>query len=225
MLAASRPGSFGIARGLEFPTAEPISADAAGGVREAIGKTARRLPLIREVGRGGMGIVYLARQISDRRLRQRFRLRLTRSRSRGLRTRPGTQLHHPNIVLVFSVGCERASTTTPCNTWKVARPSAGPSAPTTRRCHHRRPPGMPPRPTTRRPGDAPERIQHQRSARPNRLKAASTIDHLPVASTPSAATCTIADRPPRRNRRTCCRSRRRVWVTDFGRFRPRRPPD
>lgn len=69
--------------------------------------------LIREVGRGGMGIVYLARQISlDRRVALKVlpfaavldQKQITRFENEA---RAAAQLHHPNIVPVFSVGCER----------------------------------------------------------------------------------------------------------------------
>ncbi|RIK85364.1 MAG: hypothetical protein DCC67_03880 [Planctomycetota bacterium] len=69
--------------------------------------------LIREIGRGGMGVVYEARQLSlDRRValkvlplaavldpRQQARFKTE--------ARAAAQLHHTNIVPVFSVGCER----------------------------------------------------------------------------------------------------------------------
>jgi serine/threonine protein kinase len=69
--------------------------------------------LIREIGRGGMGVVYEAEQISlarrvalkilpfagmlDPRQLQRFQNE----------ARAAASLHHTNIVPVFSVGCER----------------------------------------------------------------------------------------------------------------------
>src|SRR5262245_45281950 len=69
--------------------------------------------LIREVGRGGMGIVYEAEQISlsrnvalkvlplaatmDPRQLQRFRHE----------AQAAAMLHHPNVVPVYGVGCER----------------------------------------------------------------------------------------------------------------------
>ncbi len=69
--------------------------------------------IIREIGRGGMGVVYEARQTSlDRRvalkvlpfsavLDQKQVARFTNE------ARAAAHLHHPNIVPVFSVGCER----------------------------------------------------------------------------------------------------------------------
>jgi len=69
--------------------------------------------LIREIGRGGMGVVYEAEQLSlgrrvalktlplagmlDERQLQRF----------GNEARAAAAFHHPNIVPVFAVGCER----------------------------------------------------------------------------------------------------------------------
>jgi len=69
--------------------------------------------LIREVGRGGMGIVYEAEQIS---LRRRVALKVL-SLAGGLDARQlqrfrteaqaAAQLHHTNIAPVYAVGCER----------------------------------------------------------------------------------------------------------------------
>ena len=69
--------------------------------------------IIREIGRGGMGIIYEATQLSlgrrvalkvlpfaaglDNKFLQRFRLE----------SQAAAQLHHNNIVPVFGVGCDR----------------------------------------------------------------------------------------------------------------------
>ena len=69
--------------------------------------------LIREIGRGGMGVVYEAEQISlDRRVALKvlpFAAVLDDRRLQRFKTeaKAAAQLHHTNIVPVFSVGCER----------------------------------------------------------------------------------------------------------------------
>jgi hypothetical protein len=69
--------------------------------------------LVREIGRGGMGIVYEARQISlDRRVALKalpFAAVLDQKQIARFENeaRAAAQLHHPNIVPVYSVGCER----------------------------------------------------------------------------------------------------------------------
>src|SRR5205823_7367051 len=69
--------------------------------------------LVREVGRGGMGIVYEAEQIS---LRRRVALKVLPFAAvmdpRHLQrfqneARAAASLHHPHIVPVHAVGCER----------------------------------------------------------------------------------------------------------------------
>ena len=68
--------------------------------------------LVREVGRGGMGVVYEAQQISlDRRVAVKVLPRQSLLSSKGLRrfhreARTAAQLHHTNIVPVFGVGEE-----------------------------------------------------------------------------------------------------------------------
>ena len=69
--------------------------------------------LIREIGRGGMGVVYEARQISlDRRVALKVLPFAGVLDSRQLQrftneARAAAGLHHANIVPVYSVGCER----------------------------------------------------------------------------------------------------------------------
>jgi eukaryotic-like serine/threonine-protein kinase len=69
--------------------------------------------ILRQVGRGGMGVVYEAEQVS---LHRRVALKvlpiasaLDPQQSRRFQTeaQAAAQLHHTNIVPVFSVGCER----------------------------------------------------------------------------------------------------------------------
>jgi serine/threonine protein kinase len=69
--------------------------------------------IVREVGRGGMGIVYEAEQVS---LRRRVALKVlpfaatldaTRLQRFTNEAQAAAQLHHTNIVPVFAVGCER----------------------------------------------------------------------------------------------------------------------
>ena len=69
--------------------------------------------ILRQVGRGGMGVVYEAEQVSlHRRVALKvlpFTASLDPEHSRRFQTeaRAVAQLHHTNIVPVFSVGCER----------------------------------------------------------------------------------------------------------------------
>jgi len=94
----------------------PLDSDVLKGHEEmetAAGRTLGDFRIIREIGRGGMGIVYEAEQLSlgrrvalkvlpfaallDHRQLQRFKNE----------AQAAAKLHHTNIVPVFSVGCER----------------------------------------------------------------------------------------------------------------------
>src|SRR5206468_7792419 len=69
--------------------------------------------LIREIGRGGMGVVYEARQISlDRRVAVKllpFAAVLEAKQIARFKheAQAAAQLHHPHIVPVFAIGVER----------------------------------------------------------------------------------------------------------------------
>src|SRR5262249_704111 len=69
--------------------------------------------ILREIGRGGMGIVYEAEQISlGRRVALKvlpFAATLDARQSQRFQNeaRAAAQLHHTNIVPVYAVGCER----------------------------------------------------------------------------------------------------------------------
>jgi serine/threonine protein kinase/Tfp pilus assembly protein PilF len=69
--------------------------------------------IVREVGRGGMGVVYEARQLSlDRRVALKVLPFAAALDPRHLQrfkteTRAAARLHHTNIVPIFGVGCER----------------------------------------------------------------------------------------------------------------------
>ena len=86
----------------------PASSDAGPGVG-----TLGDFHLLREVGRGGMGIVYEARQLS---LHRRVALKVLpfaavtdpkQLQRFHVEAQAAAQLHHTNIVPVFAVGCER----------------------------------------------------------------------------------------------------------------------
>jgi serine/threonine protein kinase len=70
--------------------------------------------IIREIGRGGMGVVYEAEQLSlGRRIALKilpFALTLDSRQLQRFKNeaRNAAQLHHTNIVPIYSVGCERA---------------------------------------------------------------------------------------------------------------------
>src|SRR5205823_3798812 len=107
--AAGPPGDVGIALSSPAGGCPPD-----GGGDEVAGRPLGDFRLVREIGRGGMGVVYEAVQLSlgrrvavkvlplasalDARHLQRFRNE----------AQAAAQLHHTNIVPVYAVGCERS---------------------------------------------------------------------------------------------------------------------
>jgi tetratricopeptide (TPR) repeat protein len=109
-LAAELAAAF---RGLDFVRNAAPSLAETGDVDAEAGRTLGEYKLLREVGRGGMAVVYEAEQVS---LGRRVALKvlpfaavldpkqLQRFKNEAL---AAAQLHHPHIVPVYSVGCER----------------------------------------------------------------------------------------------------------------------
>jgi serine/threonine protein kinase/Flp pilus assembly protein TadD len=166
--------------------------------------------LLREVGRGGMGVVYEAEQISlGRRVALKvlpFAAAMDARQFQRFRTeaRAAAGLHHPNIVPVYAVGCERgvhfyAMQYIDGRTLREAVPDPGhePAAPG---------PDTPPvagRPTERSPG----RPETFRAVARLGLQAAEALDHAHregVVHRDVKPANLLVD------------GRGRLWVTDFG---------
>jgi serine/threonine protein kinase len=93
----------------EVPSAPESSGDAAPEIGGRLGD----FRILRELGRGGMGVVYEAEQISlQRRVALKilpFAAALDRKRLERFKNeaQAGAKLHHSHIVPVYAVGCER----------------------------------------------------------------------------------------------------------------------
>ena len=82
-------------------------------IESAVGTRLGDYRIVRMIGRGGMGIVYEAEQVS---LRRRVALKVLpfaaaldpqQLQRFQIEAQAAAQLHHTNIVPVYSVGCER----------------------------------------------------------------------------------------------------------------------
>ena len=98
---------------LHLATGMEVRVDLDGGAYGAANIELNDFQIIRQIGRGGMGIVFEALQLS---LRRRVALKILpfaaafdprQQRRFEIEARAAAQLHHTNIVPVFAVGCER----------------------------------------------------------------------------------------------------------------------
>ena len=98
---------------LEEPTPRPAEATPPAAVPLGPGIPLGDFRIVREVGRGGMGVVYEAEQLSlGRRIALKvlpFALTIDSRQLQRFKNeaRAAAQLHHSNIVPIHSVGCER----------------------------------------------------------------------------------------------------------------------
>jgi len=87
-------------------------------MRDLLGKTLGDFEIVRELGRGGMGVVYEARQVSlNRKVALKVlagELGLTPKAVQRFRreAEAAAQLHHTNIVPVYAIGKRLAATLT-----------------------------------------------------------------------------------------------------------------
>src|SRR5262249_30094633 len=114
------PEAAALLRGI-LPTLEVLQPDAADSVLEGDSSAALDVlkgclgdfRIVREIGRGGMGIVYEAEQVSlVRRVALKvlpFAAALDEKRLQRFKNKAqaAAHLHHTNIVPVFAIGCER----------------------------------------------------------------------------------------------------------------------
>src|SRR5438876_4050176 len=102
--------SSGSSRPLSMPETAPLSPSAAGADTQSGPSSVPGYEILGELGRGGMGVVYKARQIKANRLVALKMILADEHASTVDRARFATEvesiarLHHPNIIQVFEVG-------------------------------------------------------------------------------------------------------------------------
>src|SRR5262249_43175585 len=94
---------------IETPPAE-MAADLLAAKESRVGQTIGHYEIIREIGRGGMGKVYLARdtslgrQVALKLLLPRFTEDAQRVRRLRHEARVASELNHPNIIIIYEIG-------------------------------------------------------------------------------------------------------------------------
>src|SRR4030095_2866726 len=104
--AHEREGSF-----IDSPAAQPIAEMLASmGAESFVGKTVGSFKILSQLGRGGMGVFYLAedsklgRKVALKLLAEEFTVREDLVRRFALEARAASGLNHPNIVTVYEIG-------------------------------------------------------------------------------------------------------------------------
>ena len=104
--AHEREGSF-----IDSPAAQPVAEMLASiGAESFVGKTVGSFKVLSQLGRGGMGVVYLAedsklgRKVALKLLPEEFTRREDLVRRFALEARAASGLNHPNIVTVYEIG-------------------------------------------------------------------------------------------------------------------------